>query len=221
MSLFFNYFKTKLNWLFIQTSGPLSAIVQGGAVVLDNTRDSILWLRRQFSPETCEEIYLASHGNARGIFQRPGESMEQFRVRVSKAYAWQLLGGKKTGLPRILAHYGYNDASLVDLKQEDPERWAEFRVELPLPNDVTITGDDIGNIDDVVNDQKPARSKLAALRIIRERRHDTLYASVIQVHTHVTVACYVPASKIKESAIHYSTGMIVAVKTSVLPVAES
>ena len=165
MSLFFRYFKNTLKWWFIQTAGPLAALVHGGARVMDQVREDILWLRLQAFPDTCDDQFVYIHGQARGIYQRRNETLAKFRTRVIRAFAWQLLGGKNAGLPRILDYYGYKDVSIYNMREEDPERWAEFKLKLPRAGAAGLSEEDIRAIDDMANDQKPARSKLAAIVI--------------------------------------------------------
>ena len=215
MSLFFDYFKKTLNWLLIQKPGAIAAIVHGGAMALDTVRDKILWVRLQASPETCEDEYVAAHGAARGVFQRQGESLEKYRARVVRAYVWHLLGGKKTGLPKMLEHYGYALTSIYNLRDEDPERWAEFKINLPLPENIVINEADIKNIDELVNDQKPARSKLAAIKVIRQRKHKIMITSVVRISIKVTVAPYVPASSADTSELFCATAMIISIKCKI------
>lgn len=215
--IFWKYFKNSCHWIFIQAPGPIAAITQGGSLILDNAREAILWLRNQFNPATCDANFIPEHARSRNIKKLPGESEKQFKARCINALLWYRRAGKRPGMIANLGVIGFSDTEIINLRHEDPERWAEFRLELPLPETVTITADDISNIDDVVNDQKPARSKLAAVRIIRERTNDIMCASVIQIHTNITVGCYVPDSSIEDTDISVQTGLIIAVKISVLP----
>lgn len=159
MGLFWTYFKDGLRWPLIQRAGALAALVEGAARTLDQAREDILWLRRQCHPATCEEQFLDRLGQARGLVRRPQESTARWRARVVKAYAWQRLGGSQSGMPRILELYDFPGAVFTSLRQEDAARWAEFRVEAPITEEISREG--VESLLWVVNDTKPARSKLA------------------------------------------------------------
>lgn len=190
MSLFFDYFKKNLKWYFIQKAGPIAAVVHGGARALDTARERILWMRLQAYPDTCDDQFVAVHGEARGIFQRQNESIEKYRIRVIKAYAWQLLGGKNAGLPQILEHYGYGKTFVHNMRDEDPERWAEFKVKLPLSGDQVMAENDFVAMDEIVNDQKPARSKLAAITIEKSKNGSINSGGVIRESKKLTLCTY-------------------------------
>ncbi|MBI4621031.1 MAG: hypothetical protein HY739_12870 [Desulfobacterales bacterium] len=161
MSLFWKYFKDTLRWPLIWKPGPLSVIVKGAALVLDDVRDSILWLRSQFKPETCEKEYIVRFARSRGIRRYNLETDdEKFKQRVIDAYAWQMLGGGIQGLPKILEQYGYICNKIVNVRHFDPDRWAEFRPEVTLPENEGFKEEDFDLIPFIVNDWKPARSKI-------------------------------------------------------------
>ncbi|MCP4162605.1 MAG: hypothetical protein GY760_21265 [Deltaproteobacteria bacterium] len=177
--MFWDFFKS-LKWILISTAGPVSALVKGGASVLDSVIDDIKWLRDQFSPETCEDISLSKHGRARGIIQRDNETIESYRIRVCNGFAWQLRGGRKSNLPVCLDDHGYPDCTVINLRDEDSERWAEFRIELPPFNETKIMkAEDYIGIAEVCNDQKPARSKLASVRIQEDTSRDQYFSGIV------------------------------------------
>jgi hypothetical protein len=161
-SIFWNYFKNTLGWLLLQAPDAVSAIAKGVALVFDDVREDIFWLRDQLNPATCEGQYVAPHGEARGMDRHPLESDEQYRNRVVHARAWHGQGGKAQGMPRILEHYGYKDCSLYNCRKDDEARWAEFVLSVKAKK---ITPNDYGLLGWAVGEAKPARSKLAALRI--------------------------------------------------------
>ena len=181
MSRFWRYFKDKLRWPWIQAAGPLSVLVKGGALVLDDVRDDIIWLRLQAFPDTCDDRFLDIHGQARGVYRRKNEPVDKYRTRVIKAYAWQLLGAKNAGLPQVLNHYGYPSVRVHNMRTEDTERWAEFKVKMPGLGSRGMTEDDFLAIDDVVNDQKPARSRLAAITVESDATDAITNAGVVRV----------------------------------------
>lgn len=167
MEIFWQYFKETLAWPLTRIPGGLAALAKGGAGALDQARQDIVWLRRQFNPLTCDPQYLEHYAQARGIKQHRLESAEQFRGRVVNAYTWQALGGRNGGMITILASFGYAATRIVNLRDEDPLRWAEFRVEMEPPHD-GFQAEDYELLAWAINDQKPARSKLGGLRLRRE-----------------------------------------------------
>lgn len=152
-------------------------LVEGAARVLDDTRQNILWLRKQFSPVTCDDPFVEGFAKSRGLNRWKNETSSQFRLRVVKAYAWQLLGGKNQGLAKILEYYGYKGGRIHNLRVDDPERWAEFRVDLQA-SAKSFTLDDFEFILFVINDQKPARSVLSGIRIQSQEESDTVWSGV-------------------------------------------
>ena len=190
MSLFWKYFKDTLKWRWIQAAGPMAALVQGAAIVMDGVREDILWLRLQAFPDTCDDQFLAIHGEARGIYQRENETLARYRTRVIKAYAWQLLGGKNLGLPKILEHYGYPGTQIYNMKEEDPARWAEFKIKLPDTVGKVISETDFPAIFEAVEDQKPARSKLAAITFERGKKGGIAYAGYVRQSKSLTIFPY-------------------------------
>lgn len=166
MAGFWFYFRDTLAWPLIRRAGALACLVEGLARSLDQAKTDILWLRDQFHPATCEEAFVARLAAARGIARHPLESDAQFRARVVKAYAWQLQGGGQAGLPSILRAYGYPECTVESLREEDPERWAEFWLVAPLPSQGEgFSARDAELLDWVVAEQKPARSLLAGVRL--------------------------------------------------------
>lgn len=166
MASFWPYFRDTLAWPLIRRAGALACLVEGFARSLDQAKADILWLRDQFHPTTCEEAFVERLAAARGIARHPLESAAQFRARVVKAYAWQLQGGGQEGLPSILRAYGYPGCTVENLRAEEPERWAEFRVVAPVSSQGEgFSARDAELLEWVVAEQKPARSLLAGVRL--------------------------------------------------------
>lgn len=182
---FWSYFRETLRFPLLFSPGPLSVFVEGLARTLDSVRQDILWLRAQFSPATCDDQFLVYFGDARGVRQHRLETVAQFRVRVCQAYAWQLLGGKAAGLPKILAHYGYAGASFVNLRHEDPSRWAEFRVEHSPQGPLSAADYEV--MDWLIEEHKAARSRLASVRIQMNAAGNTCVALSTEQSAEVSI----------------------------------
>jgi P2-related tail formation protein len=162
MSIFKEYFFKTLRWPLIHNVGPLAALVEGLARAMDEVRGDIIWLRDQFNPWTCDAGMIVKHAESRGISRHPSESEEGYRERCIRAFAWHRLGGGQLGMPQILAHFGYPGTEILNVRQEDPERWAEFKPQVPIP-DSGLHADDFPHIGWIANETKPARSKLAGI----------------------------------------------------------
>lgn len=184
---FWEYFKNTLGWPLIQKAGPLAALMQGAARYMDDVKADILWVRRQWLPKYCEPSFLAGHGASRGVTRHRLETEAQYRSRVHRALAWQLLGGKQEGMPRILEFYGYRPTGITNLRDEDEERWAEFRPELAPFEGRGFTAEDWELLNWLVNDVKPARSKLAAIRVNSEETGDIVVGLLLVQGEQMTV----------------------------------
>lgn len=165
MGLFWEYFRDKLRFPPIQRPGPLAALAEGGAATLDTVRGVMLKLREQFFPEKCEKELLKHYAASRGIVRAPLEPEAHWLYRVRFAYLWWSRGGRAGGMANALTNYfGFLSVTIENLRFEDPERWAEFRViaEL-LGSDPSVTPE---QVEWAVGEMKPARSKLAGLEFV-------------------------------------------------------
>lgn len=156
-SPFWQYFHDRLNWPGIFSPGPLSALIKGLALYMDDVRDDILWLRRQWTPSTSEEDMIVGYGESRGIPRMRLDTDELYRQRVINAYVWHKLGGKFRGVERI---YSENGFLAQILNASDPKTlWAHFRVHIDVNN--TEFGPDASELAwFLANEYKPARSKI-------------------------------------------------------------
>jgi len=177
MSVFKDYFFKTLRWPLIHCAGPLAALVEGLARAMDEVREDIIWLRNQFNPWTCDPDMIPKHAGSRGISQHVSETSEQFYKRCLHAFAWNRLGGGQIGMPQILAHFGYPDTSMYNVRREEPARWAEFKPNVPVPKG-GLKAEDFTRISWAANETKPARSKLAGIRV-ESSMPGTVYAGGI------------------------------------------
>lgn len=178
-SPFWSYFHDKLNWLPIFRPGPVSAIMKGLALHMDEVRQDILWLREQWNPATCEQWLLERYGASRGIFRTRFDTDESYRKRVIYAYAWHKLGGKVKGVTQILAENGFEGAiiqSVNDVRRHDAMLmhdgratynaglcWAQFDVKCVEIPETGLNRDVLDFLRWLINEYKPARSILRAL----------------------------------------------------------
>lgn len=178
-SPFWQYFHDKLNWPAIFRPGPISALAKGLALYMDDVREDILWLRRQWNPATADDERIAAYGASRGILRTRYDTDESYRLRVVNAFAWHKLGGKVQGLVRILAENGFAGAvieSVNDVRRHDAALmhngaatynaglcWAQFDVRLVEIPEQGLNADILAWFRWLVNEYKPARSILRAM----------------------------------------------------------
>lgn len=165
MGLFWDYFKKQLDLPFIQSPGALAVLAEGASVPLDDARGVMLQLREQFFSEKCEAAFLANYARSRGIVRGPLEPEHYFYGRVRFAYLWWSRGGRAGGIAAALVNYfGFAKVEVINLRSEDPDRWAEFRVEAEV-----VGADPMFTLDQVVwgiNETKQASAKLAGVDFI-------------------------------------------------------
>jgi len=162
MSVFKDYFFNVLRWPLIHRPGPLAALVEGVARVLDEVRSDIIWLRNQFNPWTCDESMIIAHAQSRGVNRHPNESFQQYKDRCIRAFAWHRLGGGQLGMQKILSHHGYGGAELINVRTEDENRWAEFKPRIPVGKG--LEKEDYALVAWIASETKPARSVMAGVQ---------------------------------------------------------
>jgi len=136
--------------------------VRAAAALLDDSKDDVMWLRRQFFPQLCDDSYVESHAESRGIERYEYETDKLFRGRVSNAYLFFAAGGRKSGVNAFLDYLGL-DAYVIEYHEyigEPAIGWAEFIAVINMESlDQTI-----GNrqfLLSMFNELKPARSRVA------------------------------------------------------------
>ncbi|WP_321495641.1 phage tail protein [uncultured Desulfobacter sp.] len=163
MPIFWDYFTKKLQFLPILKAGAAQVLAQGGAGMLDEARSAVLWLRDQFLPELCDDSQLDSWAQSRGITRQAYETDEQYEEKVRFAWAWHLIGGREEALERILEEAAgiTDDFEIINMRDLDEERWAEFRIVFE-----NLSGDSMEKFDVLpaaIFKIKPARSKLEGI----------------------------------------------------------
>lgn len=165
MGLIWDYFRETLRLPFIQKPGPLAMLSAGGADRLDIVRDEILAVRDQFFAPRCEDVYLVRFAASRGIARSPEEPEEHWRERVRFAYHWWARGGRESAMAEaLMVGFGFVRAVVINMRAEDPARWASFRVMLTSGSTDDVPAVSVASIVWAINESKPARSKLAALQ---------------------------------------------------------
>jgi hypothetical protein len=160
--VFWRYFRDTLRLPFILVGGPLAMLAEGASGLLDAARSVCLSLRDQFFVETCEDVYIAQFARSRGIVRSPLEAADGYANRVRLAYLWHKRGGRAGQIAQTLADYfGFAGIEIVNLRAEDADRWAEFRVVIHSMGTATVY--DEAQTAWAINEIKPARSKLDSI----------------------------------------------------------
>ncbi|BCS54571.1 phage tail protein [Geobacter sp. SVR] len=166
MGRFWAYFRDTLRLPFIQLPGALAMLAEGSAELLDTARGLIVTLRDQYLAERCEAALLAHFARSRGIVRVQQEPEAHWIGRVRLAYLWHIRGGRAGALRQVLlAYYGFADVRVINLRGEDPERWAEFRVECELIGSEPLFSQT--QVEWAINEIKPARSKLSEVLFVQ------------------------------------------------------
>jgi hypothetical protein len=178
-SPFWRYFRDTLAFGLISSPGALAAIVQGMARSLDTARKDILWVREQFVPPTAEDGYIPLHGASRGAPRTRFDNPARYRVRVERAAAWHKKGGKTIGLPEILMEYGFSDGKIYNCRDDDPDLWAHFDINLLNPPADFSTWD-VDTVFALANQYKPGRSVIRKIQFAKQHTAGRTVGAVLQ-----------------------------------------
>lgn len=190
MSLFFEYFKN-LNWLYLKENSAITAIIHGLSLVLDETKEKITWVRNQGIMGLCDDEYINDHARSRNIQTRINETPEQFKRRVFYAFIWFRKSGRKSGMQESFNVAGFPDIGIINCRDEDPERWAEFKLIFDDENKF-LTHDQIKTITEIANIQKPARSKLASIDLSDLMQQNSYFAGCHISIIEDSIPAYIP-----------------------------
>ena len=168
-SRFWTYAHDRLRGLWIFRPGPLSALVRGIAGYLDDIREDVIWTRNQYLASLAIKDLMPGYAQSRAVPRTRYDNDEQHRTRVVRAYAWHHLGGKVTGLPQILAEYGYPDSVVHNCREDNPERWAHFELHLLTPTHQWDQAE-IDAVTALANLYKPGRSVLNKITFALRQR---------------------------------------------------
>lgn len=107
----------------------------------DDAMESLYKAREQTMLTTCEPVMLSVHAADRKLYQYPGESDENFRIRIANYPEVLRLGGTDSGVLLAVRTLGYENPELIkanEFKKEEPEdRWAEFYIVIKMSVDDT------------------------------------------------------------------------------------
>ena len=179
-SPFWKYFRDTLAFGLISRPGALAVLVHALARTLDTVRRDVLWVRAQFVPPTAEEDYIPLHGDSRGAPRTRFDTSARYRTRVERAAAWHKLGGKIVGLPQILTEYGFSDGEIHNCREDDPDLWAHFDVNLLNPPG-DFNAADVEAVFALAGQYKPGRSVIRRVQFAKQQRTGLYAAAASQV----------------------------------------
>lgn len=131
--------------------------------VFDGLKEDALRVRDETNIATASPVMLPVHGQDRNMPRLAGESVEGYRTRLAMKGIIAEKGGLKDGILYALAALGYAQSTIEPFASQNPERWAEFTVNLGIgsPNAVR----DVSTIFNEIRAVKEGSSKLAGLII--------------------------------------------------------
>ena len=131
--------------------------------VFDGLKKDALRVRDETNIATASPIMLPVHGQDRNMPRLAGESIEGYRTRLAMKGIIAEKAGIKEGMCYALAALGYEQSTIKSFAYQDPERWAEFTVDLGPGNPNAVR--DVLKICNELEAVKEASSKLAEIII--------------------------------------------------------
>ncbi|MCL5290297.1 MAG: phage tail protein [Firmicutes bacterium] len=130
----------------------------------DAAMEAIFQLREQSFGVTATGEALDQIGKDRLLPRFREETDEEYRLRIMAADEIHSQSGTAESMLEAFRKLGFADSEIKELREEDPTRWAEFSVNLVLP-EAGFTEAQRSNIISNIKKMKPGHTKLAALNI--------------------------------------------------------
>ena len=96
--------------------------------IFDGMKKDAFRLRDELNVATASPAMLPVHGQDRDMPRLEGESIENYRARLSMKGIISEWGGTKIGILYVLTSLGYEQSTIEPFSYQDPKRWAEFIV---------------------------------------------------------------------------------------------
>jgi hypothetical protein len=122
--------------------------------VFDQTKQDIFRVREESMIISASEKMLEEHGRDRVMKRLKGESVENYRMRLSMKNIIAEKAGTNEGILLALKALGYEQSRIEPFYIHDPDRWAEFTIYLASKQQSGVN--DITVIDSEVMKVKPA-----------------------------------------------------------------
>ncbi len=127
----------------------------------DDLKTAIFRVRDEANVASASEIMLPIHGQDRDMPRLEGEDAEAYRTRLSMKGVISEWGGTRKGIQYVLTSLGYEQSTITPVYGQDPERWAEFSVDLGVANANAVKNSYL--IFSEVQRVKEASSRLASI----------------------------------------------------------
>lgn len=100
----------------------------------DDLKAAILRVRDEANVASASDVMLPIHGQDRDMPRLAGEDNEAYRTRLAMKGIISEWSGTQRGLRYVLEALGYPHSRIEPVYRQDPERWAEFTVQLGVAN---------------------------------------------------------------------------------------
>lgn len=144
--------------------------------LLDDARESVLNIRRQWTIEHARGWVLDMRGAERDLPRWYNESDDDYRRRVRAAFALYAAGGTLPGMQRALLQIGYDD---VLITERSGPTWAHFLLSFGFPLDMVMSRRERDMLKSTVWRIKPAHTM--PLYLMRFSTGDRLITPVYTV----------------------------------------
>ena len=98
--------------------------------VFDGLKEDALRVRDETNVATASPVMLPIHGQDRDMLRLMGESVEGYRTRLAMKGIIASWAGTRKGIQYAMAALGYEHSTVEPVYPDDPNRWAEFIVQL-------------------------------------------------------------------------------------------
>ena len=142
--------------------------------LFDQCKAYLFRLRKESSVLTCSDVMLPVHGQDRDMARLAGETLENYRVRLSMKGIIAEMAGINEGIRYLAKAFGYENVEIEP--SPVPGHWAEASVYFVGGN---IVIDDRELLLQELNKIKPARTLLSLRK--EQRYHSGLYVGSVYI----------------------------------------
>lgn len=141
--------------------------------VFDSLKEDALRVRDETNIATASPVMLPIHGQDRDMLRLVGESVEGYRTRLAMKGIIASWAGTSKGILYAMAALGYEHSAVKPVYPDDPNRWAEFIVQLGPGKPGSVK--DFFTIYAEIQKIKEGSSRLVHLDFILEPAADSLH----------------------------------------------
>ena len=150
--------------------------------LFDRCKSGVFQVREESCVISCSESMLPVHGQDRDMPRLEGETLSNYRTRLSMKGVIAEKAGSNEGIQYLARSFGYDNAVIE--KNPDPKKWAEAEVTF-VGGKIVI--DNFNLLLRELNKIKPART---VLRLSKEQDYSTvLYFASAQIRGREMTIC--------------------------------